>query len=186
MMLPASRNSNQPSLHLHTDQPLWFAVRIRTRLATAVAAALQGKGYEVFLPLYQARKQWSDRVKVQLLPLFPGYLFCRFAPGSRLLPILTTPGVIQIVSLDRTPCPVSDDEIHAIQSIIGSGIAALPWPYLRKGIRVRIDKGPLCGLTGIVLNASKGFRLVVSVPLLQRSVAVEMERDWIFPINQVA
>lgn len=185
MMLPASSESNQFPIP-QNSHPLWFAIRIRTRLATAVAAALQQKGYEVFLPLYQARKQWSDRLKVRFLPLFPGYLFCRFSPASRLLPILTTPGVIQIVSVDRKPCPVGDNEIQAIQSIIGSGLAALPWPFLQKGVRVRIDKGPLCGLSGIVLNASKGFRLVVSVPLLQRSVAVEMERDWIFPINQAA
>ncbi|MFN7933214.1 MAG: transcription termination/antitermination NusG family protein [Bryobacteraceae bacterium] len=165
----------------------WYAIRIRSKFAQAIASTLEGKGYEVFLPLYTSHKKWSDRIKVKVLPLFPGYLFCRFDAGSRLLPILTTPGVIHIVSAGRQPCPVSEDEIHAVQRIIDSGLAALPWPYLKTGTTVRIDKGPLAGLRGLVRTVPKGFRLVVSVPLLQRSVAVELDRDWVVPVlDQIA
>jgi len=181
MTMPPPPSDQRPG------QMEWYAIRIRGKFAQAIASALEGKGYKVFLPLYTSHKKWSDRIKVKELPLFPGYLFCRFDVNNRLLPILTTPGVIHIVSAGRQPCPVGEDEIHAIQRIIDSGLAALPWPYLRTGTTVRIDKGPLAGLRGIVRTVPKGFRLVVSVPLLQRSVAVELDRDWVVPVlDQIA
>ena len=85
------------------DNLLWYAVRIQSRLASVAAATLRGKGYQEFLPLYRSRRRWSDRFKELDLPLFPGYLFCRFDVTGRLLPILTTPGVIGIVGAGKTP-----------------------------------------------------------------------------------
>jgi transcription antitermination factor NusG len=159
----------------------WYALRIKSRHERIVAAALYGKGYEVFLPLYRDRRRWSDRMKELELPLFPGYLFCRFDVAKR-LPILTTPGIVQVVGVGKTPLPIEDTEIAAIQSIVISRLNAQPWPYLQVGQRVRIEQGPLTGLQGILIALKKTHRLVVSVTLLQRSVAVEVDHDWASPV----
>src|SRR6185436_19047058 len=140
------------------------------------------KGYEVFLPLYRDRRRWSDRVKELELPLFPGYLFCRFDVTKR-LPILTTPGIVQVVGLGKTPLPIEEKEIAAIQSIVISRLNAQPWPYLKVGQKVRIEQGRLTGLEGILIALKKTHRLVVSVSLLQRSVAVEVDHDWASPVS---
>jgi transcription antitermination factor NusG len=164
------------------DNLPWYAVRIQSRLASVAATTLRGKGYEEFLPLYRSRRRWSDRFKELDLPLFPGYLFCRFDVTGRLLPILTTPGVIGIVGAGKTPLPIDEDEIEAVRAILRSGLAARPWPFLKVGSKVYIERGPLTGLEGIIANADKVYRLIVSVNLLQRSVAVEIDRDWARPI----
>ena len=172
----------QRATSLPADNLSWYAIRIQSRLASLASATLNGKGYEEFLPLYRSRRRWSDRIKQLELPLFPGYLFCRFDASDRLMPILTTPGVIGIVSAGKTPVPVCDEEIEAIRSILRSGLAAQPWPFLRVGSKVYIERGPLAGMEGIVIDTDKIYRLVVSVSLLQRSVAVEIEREWARPI----
>src|ERR1700728_3284470 len=89
----------------------WDAIRVRTICESSVADNLQGKGYNVFLPLYSDQRRWSDRVKKVTAALFPGYLFCRFNLQDRLLPILTTPGVVAIIGAGKTPLPVDDHEI---------------------------------------------------------------------------
>ncbi len=152
----------------------WFALQVRTRHEAGVANFLTGKGYEPFVPMYQARKRWSDRIKVVDAPLFPGYLFCRLDVNNR-LPILTTPGVIQIIGFNRVPVPVDEAEISAIQSLVASGLPSQPWPFLHAGDRVQIDAGPLRGLEGVLVELRGARRLVVSVTLLQRSVAVEID-----------
>jgi len=159
----------------------WYAVRVQSRFANVASASLRGKGYEEFLPLYRSQRKWSDRVKQVEVPLFPGYLFCRFDPEGSTLPILSTPGVISIVGVGRYPFPIADHEIEAIRTVVRSGLVAQPWAYLGVGSRVYVDGGPLAGLEGIVTNADKVCRLVVSVELLQRSVAVEIDREWARP-----
>lgn len=160
----------------------WYAIRVRSRFEQAVSAALCGKGYEEYLPLYHSRRKWSDRSKDLDLPLFPGYLFCRFDVQVR-LPILTTPGVISIVGMGRIPVAISDQEIDAIQAVVRSGLHLQPWPQLVVGSRVLIEEGPLKGLEGVAMDVKKKFRLFVSVPLLQRSVSVEIDRDWVRPVS---
>jgi transcription antitermination factor NusG len=152
----------------------WFALHVRTRHEAGVAAHLQGMGFEDFLPLYKTRTRWSDRTKEVLTPLFPGYLFCRFDPQNR-LPILKTPGVIQVVGYSRQPIPVEETEIEAIQALVASGIPSQPWPFLEVGEKVRIQSGPLRGREGILVAFKGTYRLILSVALLQRSVAVEIE-----------
>ena len=152
----------------------WFALQVRARHEVGVADHLDGKGYEWFLPLYKLRRRWSDRIKEVEAPLFPGYLFCRLNPQDR-LPILKTPGVIQIVGYNRTPIPVDEQELRAIQRMVASGIPNQPWPFLGAGDRVRIESGPFTGLEGILVEFKGNHRLVLSVTLLQRSVAVEID-----------
>ena len=163
----------------------WFALQVRARHETGVAGFLEAKGYEQLVPLYKCRRRWSDRVKVTEAPLFPGYLFCRFDPQYR-LPILQTPGVIQIVGYKRIPTPIDDIEMRAIQTLIASGRPAQPWPFLAVGNHVRIESGPLCGLDGIVVKLKENHRLVVSISLLRRSVAVEIDSALVGPSSTSA
>jgi len=160
------------------DRLLWFVLRVRPRHDKTVSLTLRNSGIEEFLPLYRARHKWADRFKVVDLPLFPGYVFCRFDPSS-LLPILNTPGVIDIVRAGRVLLPVKDCEIADLQRLAKSGLNSEPWPYLQVGQRVRIEGGPLFGLEGLLVEIRKSLRLVLSVDLLQRSVLVEIDRDWV-------
>lgn len=165
------------------DYP-WYAIRVQAKFEKVASAVLREKGYEEFLPLYCVRRQWSDRVKEVELPLFPGYLFCRIDISGRLLPIMATPGVLGIVSAGKTPVPVLDQQVESVQAVLRSGLPAIPWPSLDAGCRVLVERGPLAGLEGVVLNARKKYRLVISVPLLQRAVAVEIDREWVRPLAQ--
>jgi transcription antitermination factor NusG len=158
----------------------WFALQVRTRHEMAVAEHIRGVGFELFLPLNKCRKHWSDRVKEVESPLFPGYLFCRCDPQNR-LPILKIPGVIQIVGNNRQPIPVDEAEISAIQTLVTSGIPNQPWPFLEVGERVRFEAGPLRGLEGVLVELRGSRQLILSVTLLQRSIAVEMDAAAVRP-----
>jgi len=160
----------------------WFALRVKSRCEKVVSTVARNKGFEEFLPMYQRRQRWSDRVKSVEFPLFPGYLFCRLNPQYR-LPILTIPGALHFVGLGRIPVPIDDAEILAIQSAVASGLSTEPWPYLEVGQRVRLEDGPLAGLEGLLVEVRKRFRVVVSVTLLKRSVAVEIDREWVEPVD---
>jgi len=159
----------------------WYALHVRSRFEKQVQTHLEDKGYEVFYPTYTSARQWSDRVKSLSLPLFPGYVFCRFNVNAR-LPILITPGVNQVVGAGKTPIMVDEPELATIRRVIESGVAAQPWPYLKVGETVQVESGPLEGLTGIVTRIKNSNRLVVSVSLLMRSVAVELDRHRIKPV----
>lgn len=172
--------SDHPIAEGNSDFP-WFALQVRARQEASVADQLKGQGYERFLPFYKMRKRWSDRIKEFDAPLFPGYLFCRFNPHDR-LPILKTPGVMQIVGFNNIPAAVDDSEILGIQRLVSSGIGHQPCPFLTVGDRVRISAGPLLGLEGLLIDIKGSHRLVLSVSLLQRSVAVEIDSAFITPL----
>jgi transcription antitermination factor NusG len=152
----------------------WFALQVRGRQEFNISENLGSNGYEWFLPLYKSSKRWSDRIKQVDSPLFPGYVFCRFNPMDR-LPILKIPGVIQIVGFNRQLVAVDEDEIRAIQALVASGIPNHPCPYLEVGDKVRIESGPLRGLEGLLVEFQGNHQLVLSVTLLQRSVAVKID-----------
>lgn len=156
----------------------WFAILVRTGREKNATLLLENAGYECFLPFSRGTRRWSDRTKLIEVPLFPGYLFCRMNPHNRLT-VLMTPGVIQIVGVGKTPIPVEEEEIDAIQRVQRSGLSAMPWPHMQVGNDAQILEGPLRGLTGIVVKIKSGVKLVLSVSLLQRSVAVEVERSWV-------
>jgi transcription antitermination factor NusG len=163
------------------NQERWFAVRVRSRFEVVSSTSLISKGYEVYLPLYAVKHHYPHGVKTTRLPLFPGYVFCRM-DAMRRLPILTTPGVVAIVSMGAIPAPIDDDELEAVKTILRSGLQTGPWPFLASGQRVHIVQGPLSGVQGFVAGLGRKQRLVVSVMLLQRSLAVEVDRDWVQPI----
>jgi len=159
----------------------WFAVRTASGREKFVATQLQARGFEEFLPVYRTRRQWSDRIKELELPLFPGYLFCRFDFNHR-LPILITPGVKLIVGFGKQPTPVSEVEIENLRRVVASGATAEPHDqFLTVGERVRIREGSLAGVEGILVDVKNSWRIVLSVELLQRSVSVELDRAAIEP-----
>ena len=167
------------------DEPgpfLWYALQVRMRYERVVAEYLTGLEYEWFLPVCKDRKRWSDRIKYVELPLFPGYLFCRFDAQNR-LPILKTPGVVQIVGYNRQPVPVDEAEIAAIQTLVSSGLPNQPCSFVEIGDRVEIGSGPLRGLEGILIESRGRHKFVLSVSLLQRSVAVEIDAMSVTPVR---
>ena len=161
----------------------WFALQVRSRRESFVSDQLQGQGFECFLPLYKSKRRWSDRLKEVTQPLFPGYLFCRLNLSNR-GPVLMTPGVQQIVGFGRTPVPVEDREVESIRQVLSSGLPSLPWPYMHIGERVRVNYGSLIDLEGILVNFKGSNRVVISVTLLQRSVALEIDLTWLSPIPE--
>jgi transcription antitermination factor NusG len=161
----------------------WYALHVKPRFEKLVTTQLERKGYETLLPTYESKRQWSDRVKTLTLPMFPSYLFCRFDVHSR-LPIVVTPGVMAILGPGRVPAPVGESEIASIRHVMASGAYAEPCAYISVGELVRVESGPLEGLTGIVLRIKGSERLVISVSLLQRSVSVELARASIKPLSR--
>jgi transcription antitermination factor NusG len=164
----------------HDPSKSWFAVRVKSRCEKTVVAMAEAREIETFLPLYQARQSWSDREKLVDFPLFAGYVFCRLNPAHR-LPMLTIPGVVHFVGIGKMPIPIDESEIAALETAVRSGLAVEPCPYLEIGQRVRIADGPLSGVEGIYLGDSKNERMVVSITLLKRSVAIAIERHWARP-----
>ncbi len=162
--------------------PGWYVIRVRPRSEKLAAAALRGKQYQEFLPLYQKRSRWSDRVKVIEQPLFPGYVFCH-AESSGQPPLITTPSVIEILSFGGRPALVSEKEIDDIKAVVRSDLNSEPWPYLREGDRVRIIRGSLAGVEGVLVRSKTDWRMVLSDDILCRSIAVEVERDWAVPVS---
>lgn len=160
----------------------WFALRVRSNFERVTSSVLRQKGFEEFVPTCRTKRRWSDRIKEIDRPLFPGYVFCRFDP-TRLLPILRTPGVVHIVGGRKIPCPVDDAEMKSLQALVASQVLVAPYSFLRLGQRVAIRYGPLAGVEGVLESFRSGYRIVVSITLLQRSVAAEVDADWIKPIR---
>src|SRR5258708_318440 len=155
----------------------WFALAVKPRFDKAVARALEVKGYETLLPLYKKHRNGA-RSKISELPLFPGYVCCRFDVQSR-LPILTTPGVIQVLGAGNMPMPLSDVEVNSLQTALKTQHPVVPYPFVDAGQRVRINSGALAGVEGIVISFTQRLRLLLSITLLQRSVLLELDRDLV-------
>jgi transcription antitermination factor NusG len=156
--------------------PPWFALRVRPKHEKTVATNLSRLGFDEYVPLQRVRRHWSDRVKVLDAPLFPGYIFCRFTYSERLR-VLNSPGVESIVGFGKTEVPVEDSEIAAIRALVASGKPLAHLPFLRIGQSVLIERGPLAGIRGVVLRDESAWRVVVSVEALDRSIAVEVDRE---------
>ncbi|MGH9786182.1 MAG: transcription termination/antitermination protein NusG [Terriglobia bacterium] len=166
-----------------TERVQWYALRTRHQHEKCVSAGLRNMGYQEFLPLYAVHRRHHGSLRQSLFPLFPGYVFCQFDFGLR-LPVLKIPGVVHVVNAGKEPAPVPEEEIAAVQMIVQSGLSSQPWPFLQLGHRVEIAKGPLSGAEGILVRFKSDHRLVVSVAMLQRSVAVEIEGDWVRPLAE--
>jgi transcription antitermination factor NusG len=166
--------------HIESTPEPWYALWVRSRHEHTVAAQLDARHHEVFLPLYSARHKWADRWKTVSLPLFPGYVFLRFDVARR-SSILSASGVIDIVRIGAEPAEIDPTQIDAIRTVVKSSLFAEPYPHLVKGQRVTLSGGPLSGVPGTLIEVRNSLRLVVSVELLNRSVSVEVDRDWVIP-----
>ena len=160
----------------------WCAVYTRHQHEKAVTAMLLVKGFEVFLPLYESTRKWKDRRKLLSLPLFPGYVFVRGALERR-LPILTTPGVHMIISRGESVATIPEEEIESIRRTIDGKFRVEPHPFLRCGERVRVMRGSLAGVEGILTRKKNLCRLVLSVEMLTQAVAVEIDAHDVEPVN---
>ena len=160
-MLPAGREQ-------------WYAVAVKPRHDKAVCRTLENKGYEAIAPLYMKRYRQASRWRESELPLFPGYVFCRFNAQAR-LPILMTPGVIQVLGAGRVPTPVDEAEMASLQTALELQLHLRPYPFLETGQHVRIKEGPLAGIEGVVVDLKPNLRIVLSITLLQRSILLETD-----------
>jgi len=156
----------------------WFALQIRHSHDFIVPILLTAKGYEVLAPVYRCRRRWSDRIKEIDAPLFPGYVFCRFDPASHSTGLVaTTPGVLKILGFGGKPEPLEEREIEWVRLAAQHGLSPRPCEYLAIGSRIRIVRGPLFGVEGILKRVKNKELLVISVSMLQRSISVEVERS---------
>jgi transcription antitermination factor NusG len=172
------------SLQLETDpfsieKLNWFAIQVQGRREEFVAEFLASRGQEHFLPMRVPESANRRRLRRINAPLFPGYLFCRLNLTDRHMPVVTIPGVIRLVGNGKRPLPVFDEEIHALQSVVASRLPIEPISVPDIGERVRIIRGPLCGVEGILLSLKGRRRLVIGVQMIQRQVAVEIEDNWV-------
>jgi transcription antitermination factor NusG len=159
----------------------WFALCVREKMRAITEESLLAHEYEIFSPVRQEVRQWSDRKKTFDIPLFPGYLLCRFDP-QRFLPILKTPGVIGLVKTGNRLIPADEDEVRAVQLAVGAGVNVEPLPNLVVGQRVIVVRGPMSGTEGVLTEIRSQLKLVLGVSMMNRSVAVEIDRLSIAPI----
>ena len=153
---------------------VWYAAHTRHQHEKLVAQMLANKGFEVFLPLYTEVRQWRDRKKTVELPLFSCYVFLR-GDLERRLAIVTTPGVHGMVCSAGRLAEIPEDEIQAVRSVIENRINVEPYPFLKCGDLVRVKSGALKGLEGFLVRKKGQARLIISVDLLERSVAAEVD-----------
>lgn len=163
------------SLQVH-----WYAAYVCSRHEKQVVSQLQERRISCFLPVYRSVRRWKDRRKELELVLFPGYVFVHLDLKDRLR-VLQLPSVVRFVSFNGRPAPLADSEIEILSKGLASGIRAEPHPYLKVGHRVRVRSGPLAGAQGILVRKKDRFRVVLSIDLIMRSVAVEVDEADIEP-----
>jgi transcription antitermination factor NusG len=173
--LPQIQNAALPA------QTPWIAIKVRAQLERSIQDGLTQQGLETFVPWYGVRRRWVDRVKTIHKNLLPGYVFCRSTFADRRA-VMSQPGVAFVVSFNRIPAPIPDAEIETLRRAVDSGMRMGPWPFLKLGQRVRIERGALSGIEGVLVRNANAWNLVVSVDALQRSIAVEVERDMVRPL----
>ncbi len=167
------------------SEMLWYAGYTASRHEKRVAEHFVQRGVEHFLPLYETIHRWNNgRHRVQL-PLFPGYIFVRIALRDRMR-VIEVPGFARLVGFNSLPCPLSEAEINKMKDALNKGVVAEPYPYLTVGTRVEIRNGPMQGMTGILLRRQNKCRVVISVDLIMRSMAVEVEASDVLPARRSA
>lgn len=157
-------------------QSHWYAVRTRSNCEKKVSSLLFDKGIEHFLPTFREVHQWKDRKKVVESPLFPGYLFTRILDSreSR-VSVLSSEGVVTILGSGDTIEQVPDNEIEAVRTLLECNTRYRAHPLLREGAWVRVKRGPLKNLEGLLVRVKAQTRLVLSISLLSQSVSTEID-----------
>jgi transcription antitermination factor NusG len=164
------------------EQPYWYAIQTRSRHEKVVRDQLAAKSITHLLPLWRKRSVWKDRIKLIDMPLFGGYIFGYFALQDK-LPVLETVGVVRIVGINGRPVPIPDEQITVVRTMMEHRLPCSPHPYLVEGMRVRIKSGLLAGAEGILIARKQRHRLVISVDLIQQSVAVDVDSAEVEPLE---
>jgi transcription antitermination factor NusG len=164
------------------DESAWWALYTRHQHEKTVADMLAAKGFEVFLPLYESMRRWKDRQKMLSLPLFPCYVFVRGGLNRR-LQVVTTPGVHMVLSHGERVALIPETEIDAIRKTLEGPFRVEPHPFLKCGERVRVIRGTLEGVEGILVRKKNQTRLVLSVAMVAQSVAVEIDAADVVPVT---
>lgn len=152
----------------------WYAAYTRSRHEKLVARHLEAKGVECFLPLYESMRRWKDRKKLVELALFPSYVFVRIDAQERLR-VLEAPGMVRLVSFNGAPAPLPTADIETLRRGLDELVHAEPYPYLQVGRQVRVERGPLAGMQGVLLRKKDKFRLIISIDLIMRSISAEVD-----------
>lgn len=173
-----ARNLGLPS---SSCEQLWYAAYTSANHEKRVAEQLSAREVEHFLPLYTSVRRWKDRRVTLDLPLFPGYVFVRFTLRDR-LQVLQVPGVAKLVGFNGLPTALPQEEIDLLRTSFASGVRAEPHPYLTAGRRVRVKSGSLAGLEGILVRRKNRTWFVISLDLVMRSAAVDIECSELEPI----
>ena len=169
------------------DPPSWFAVRTRTRFEKRVASDFREKGIETFLPLYTVKHKWSDRQRLVHLPLFPAYVFVRMQVSQEIrVSVLRTVGVTGFVGARGLGTPIPDGEIQTIQTVLERRAPFQLYPFLNVGQLVRVRGGCLDGIEGILTAIQGNESLVVSVQLIQKSIALQIRGYEVEPVRSAA
>jgi len=169
---------------LETMNHSWFAVQTLCRHEKRVRAQLAERNVEHFLPTTKRINQWSDRRKEVEVPLFTGYCFARLSGGDR-LPVLRSQGVVRFVGCAGRPEPIPDEEIESLRKLLNTSSEFVGYPYLKEGMFVEVIRGPLQGIKGRLIREARNARLVLSITLIQRAVAIEINTDHVAPLQGV-
>lgn len=174
-MIGQTKTPEQPGdVERTLPQGDWYVLYTFPRHEKRVAEQIEMRRFTSFLPVYRSVRRWKDRRKELELALFPGYVFVRMQLENRLR-VLQLPGVVRLVCFNGQPAAIAAEEIEVLRSKLSGGQRIEPHPYLRTGRRVRVRSGPMQGLEGIVVRRKDRYRLVFSIDLIQRSVAVELD-----------
>jgi len=161
----------------------WYALYTCPRHEKCVAQQIEQRSISCFLPLYRSVRRWKDRRKELELALFPGYVFVRIALADRLR-VLQLPSAVRLVSFNGQPAALPEAEIDGLRQRLSRGVCVEPHPYLRVGRRVRVCGGPMQGLEGIIVRRKDRCRVVFSLDLIMRSVAVEVDESDVEPVRE--
>ncbi len=164
-----------------SDTQAWFALQTMPRNEKKIDYLLRQNGYECLTPLYRQKRKWSDRTVEIDLPLFPMYVFCYLSP-SILGKVIATHGVTRIVGFGGRPAEIAAEDIDALRLLTSSNFLREPWRYLPDGTSVVVETGPLAGVQGIICPSENERRLIISVTLLQRSVAIQLDEDTVISV----
>ena len=179
LISPGEALSNETLVRSSLEIPQWYAVHTSAQREKKVAEYLLCAGIEQFLPVYESRRRWKDRVVTLETPLFTGYLFVRI-PLLEKLRVLNAPGVARFVTQSGRPAAIPEEDIIRVKSGMVKG--AIPHPYLTVGRRVAVISGPLAGTSGILLRRKNSLRLVVNIDSIARAMAIEVSEADVQPI----
>lgn len=162
------------------ENPYWYVLHTKCHHEKSAALRLEGKGFEPFVPVRTIVRKWKDRKKKVEFPIFPGYLFIKM-PLIKKIEVLQTPGIVRIVGQGR-PETVSENQIHAIRTIIQAEFEYDPYPYLVPGIDVEVIRGPLKGVRGVLEEKRSKHRLIINLEMINNCVATEIDAEDVKPV----